>query len=53
MPLAVIATLDAYRYADDIPKLMRSMGFNVLLNILTPVLMGVGLLLSAAVLLSP
>jgi 1,4-dihydroxy-2-naphthoate octaprenyltransferase len=47
LPLAVIATLDAYRYADDIPKLMRSMGFNVLLNIVTPVLMAVGLLLAA------
>ena len=47
LPLAVVATLDAYRYADDIPKLMRSMGFNVLLNIVTPVLMAVGLLLAA------
>jgi len=41
--LAVPAARNAYRYADDLPKLGPSMGFNVLINILTPVLLAVGL----------
>jgi hypothetical protein len=36
-----------YRYAEDLPHLLRYMGFNVLLNILTPVLMAIGLLIAA------
>lgn len=47
VPLAISAALGAYRYADDLPRLMRSMGFNVLLNIATPLLMAIGLLASA------
>jgi 1,4-dihydroxy-2-naphthoate octaprenyltransferase len=47
LPLAVIATVGVYRHADDLPKLMRHMGFNVLLNITTPVLMAIGLLLAS------
>jgi hypothetical protein len=36
-----------YRYAEDLANLLRYMGFNVLLNILTPVLMAIGLLIAA------
>jgi hypothetical protein len=36
-----------YRYANDLPNLLRYMGFNVLLNIATPVLMAIGLLIAA------
>jgi 1,4-dihydroxy-2-naphthoate octaprenyltransferase len=43
--LAVPTALGAYRYADDMEKLMPYMGFNVLLNVLTPVLVAVGLFL--------
>lgn len=46
-PLGVIASVGVYRYAEDLPNLLRYMGFNVLLNILTPVLMAVGLLIQA------
>ena len=41
--LAVPAALGAMRYADDLQKLAPSMGQNVLINILTPVLVAVGL----------
>jgi 1,4-dihydroxy-2-naphthoate octaprenyltransferase len=47
LPLAVMAAIGVYRYAEDLPKLIKYMGFNVLLNIITPVLMGIGLLLAA------
>lgn len=43
LPLAVPAALGAMRYADDLQKLAPSMGQNVLINILTPVLVAVGL----------
>jgi 1,4-dihydroxy-2-naphthoate octaprenyltransferase len=43
LPLAVSAAVGAYKYAEDVPRLVRIMGFNVLLNIATPVLMGIGL----------
>lgn len=46
LPLAVVTMIGAYRYADDMPKLGPYLGFNVLLNILTPVLMAVGLLVA-------
>lgn len=46
-PLAAIAAVGVYRYAEELPKLVRHMGFNVLLNIVTPVLMAVGLLVAA------
>jgi 1,4-dihydroxy-2-naphthoate octaprenyltransferase len=46
LPLAVITTIGVYRYAEDLPKLIRYMGFNVILNIATPVLMAIGLLLA-------
>jgi 1,4-dihydroxy-2-naphthoate octaprenyltransferase len=47
-PLGVAASVGVYRYAEDLAKLLRFMGFNVLLNIFTPVLMAVGLLIAAA-----
>jgi 1,4-dihydroxy-2-naphthoate octaprenyltransferase len=42
LPLAVLAAVGVRRYADDLPNLLRYMGFNVLLNIVTPVLMALG-----------
>lgn len=47
-PLGVIASIGVYRHAEDLPNLLKYMGFNVLLNIVTPVLMAVGLLIAAA-----
>jgi 1,4-dihydroxy-2-naphthoate octaprenyltransferase len=47
LPLAVLAAVGVYRYAENLPKLMPYMGFNVLLNITTPVLMAVGLLIAS------
>jgi 1,4-dihydroxy-2-naphthoate octaprenyltransferase len=47
LPLAVLAAVGVYRYANDLPNLLRYMGFNVLLNIATPVLMAIGLLIAA------
>ena len=43
LPLAVRASLTAYRHADDIEGLMPALGMNVLLNIVTPVLVAIGL----------
>lgn len=42
---AVPAALGALKNADNLQKLAPSMGQNVLLNLITPVLMGVGLLI--------
>jgi 1,4-dihydroxy-2-naphthoate octaprenyltransferase len=47
LPLAVVTARGVYRYADDIPKLLPFMGYNVLLNIVTPVLMGIGFLIGS------
>jgi 1,4-dihydroxy-2-naphthoate octaprenyltransferase len=47
LPLAVAAVVGVVRYAEDLPKLLRYMGFNVLLNIVTPVLMAIGLLIAS------
>ncbi len=44
--LAVPAAKTALRYADDIPNLMPALGQNVLINLLTPLLMAVGLFLA-------
>jgi 1,4-dihydroxy-2-naphthoate octaprenyltransferase len=47
LPLAVKAGIGAYRFADgNIPQLMPYLGLNVLINILTPILTGIGLLIS-------
>jgi len=42
--LAVPTGVNAFRHADDIGRLVPSMGMNVLLNLATPVLVAVGLL---------
>jgi len=47
LPLAVSAAAGVYRYAEDVPRLVRSMGFNVLLNITTPIWMAAGLFIAA------
>jgi 1,4-dihydroxy-2-naphthoate octaprenyltransferase len=41
--LAVPAFIGAYRYAEDLPRLAPAMGLNVLINVLTPVLVAIGL----------
>ncbi len=46
-PLGVMASVGVYRYSEELPSLLRYMGFNVLLNIFTPVLMALGLLIAA------
>jgi len=47
LPLGVITVLGAFRYADDLEKLVPYMGFNVILNIVTPILMAIGLFIAA------
>jgi 1,4-dihydroxy-2-naphthoate octaprenyltransferase len=47
LPLAVFTASSAIRYGDNMPKLAPAMGMNVLINILTPILVGVGLLIAA------
>ena len=42
--IALPVSISAYRYADNIEKLMPSMGLNVIINIATPVLVAIGLL---------
>jgi len=41
--MAVPTSIGAYRYAEDVQKLVPYMGKNVLINILTPVLVAIGL----------
>jgi 1,4-dihydroxy-2-naphthoate octaprenyltransferase len=41
--LAVPSFVGAYRYAEDIKKLIPYMGLNVVINIATPALVAVGL----------
>jgi 1,4-dihydroxy-2-naphthoate octaprenyltransferase len=41
--LAVPTAIGVYRYADDLEKLAPYMGYNVLMNVATPVLMAIGL----------
>ena len=43
--LAVPVAVNAYRHADDIPRLIPSMGLNVVINLLTPTLVAIGLLI--------
>ncbi len=45
--LAVPTAQRALRFADDIPQLMPALGNNVLINLLTPVLLALGLWLGA------
>jgi 1,4-dihydroxy-2-naphthoate octaprenyltransferase len=43
--LAVPASIGTYRYAESVKKLIPSMGMNVAINILTPVLVSIGLVI--------
>lgn len=43
--LAVPVSIGAYRYADNVTKLIPSMGLNVAINIFTPVLVSIGLII--------
>jgi 1,4-dihydroxy-2-naphthoate octaprenyltransferase len=43
--LAVPVSLGAYRYAENVKKLIPAMGINVAINILTPVLVSIGLII--------
>jgi len=43
--IAVPAAKNVYRFAEDVPQLMPSMGMNVILNLVTPVLVGIGFLI--------
>jgi 1,4-dihydroxy-2-naphthoate octaprenyltransferase len=45
LPLAVRAGVGAYRQAEEIPKLIPLMALNVLVNLVTPVLVAIGLFL--------
>jgi 1,4-dihydroxy-2-naphthoate octaprenyltransferase len=47
LPVGVAAVRGVYLYADNLPKLVPFMGLNVLLNIVTPLLMAVGLFVAA------
>jgi 1,4-dihydroxy-2-naphthoate octaprenyltransferase len=44
--IAIPASVGAYRYAEDMNKLMPYMGLNVVINIVTPVLVAVGLIVA-------
>jgi 1,4-dihydroxy-2-naphthoate octaprenyltransferase len=43
--IAVPAGINAFRYSEDIGRLTPSLGLNVLLNLATPLLVGIGLLI--------
>jgi 1,4-dihydroxy-2-naphthoate octaprenyltransferase len=47
LPLGVATVIGAYRYADDLEKLTPYMGFNVILNVVTPILAAIGLFIAA------
>jgi 1,4-dihydroxy-2-naphthoate octaprenyltransferase len=47
LPLGIVTAVGAYRYADDLEKLAPYMGFNVILNIATPILIAIGLYIAA------
>jgi len=46
VPLAFMAFLGAYKHGNDIKKLIPFMGMNVLVNLFTPALVGLGLFLA-------
>lgn len=46
-PLAVLAMRGAYRFGEDIPRLLPYLGLNVVLNLATPVLVAVGFFVKA------
>jgi 1,4-dihydroxy-2-naphthoate octaprenyltransferase len=43
--LAVPASIGSYRYGENVKKLIPSLGINVAINILTPVLVSIGLII--------
>ncbi len=43
--LAVPVSISSYRYAENVKKLIPSLGINVAINILTPVLVSIGLII--------
>ena len=43
--IAIPAGLRVFRHAEDIPQLLPALGMNVLINLLTPALIGIGLLI--------
>jgi 1,4-dihydroxy-2-naphthoate octaprenyltransferase len=43
--IAVPVSVNAFRYAEDIQKLIPLMGLNVIITVLTPTLVGIGLLI--------
>jgi 1,4-dihydroxy-2-naphthoate octaprenyltransferase len=45
-PLAVRASIAALRDGTDVPKLTPALGMNVLVNLVTPILLALGLVLS-------
>ena len=45
LALAIPVAIGAYRHAEDVKRLMPFLGMNVILNIITPVLLAVGLFL--------
>jgi 1,4-dihydroxy-2-naphthoate octaprenyltransferase len=47
LPLGVITVIGAFRYADNLEKLAPYMGYNVILNIVTPILAAIGLFIAA------
>jgi 1,4-dihydroxy-2-naphthoate octaprenyltransferase len=47
LPLSAFTSTSALRYGENMPKLAPALGMNVLINILTPILVGVGLLIAA------
>ncbi len=46
-PLAVMTVAGVRRHADDLPGLMRFLGYNAMLNVVNPALVGLGLVLAA------
>jgi 1,4-dihydroxy-2-naphthoate polyprenyltransferase len=46
LPLAFMAARTALQYAEDIPQLIPALGQNVLINILTPLLLAIGLFIA-------
>jgi 1,4-dihydroxy-2-naphthoate polyprenyltransferase len=46
LPVAVLAARGAWKHADDVKRLAPYMGLNVVINIVTPVLVAVGLLIA-------
>jgi 1,4-dihydroxy-2-naphthoate octaprenyltransferase len=45
MPLAIVVAKGAYRYADDVPRLLPYLGMNVGITLATPTLMAIGMCL--------